>query len=327
MSSPSSCPRIHTLLLAAALGLLAPLALTGCGKYFDPPRAEAQDLTNRYALMVTRTKPFGPGGKQVLEVAWKTLRNGQADGKWLRVGLEDLWTHALQEGGALMWKPERLWGPTGPEETKDLLGQTTVGPWQLTIENIQKRFGADYGIDPTWTPAQVAEFVRARPEIQAAMICDLIEANYNIYGRRAPYAIQSYFWLEAFARGWIGQGSWDTSVLPPTNPDGTPPTEEQKRQTGFYAKQVLLGHKYNPNGLVYWLWATGDTEAIREVFTTWREEPTREWNERKQLAVEKGKPGAFAIAEDDLKYLQKDAEAYAAVLAILKEVNAQAAAK
>jgi hypothetical protein len=41
-------------------------------------------------------------------------------------------------------------------------------------------------------------------------------------------------------------------------------------QTGFYAKQLLLGSKYNPEGLLYWLWITGEEEAIRTTLDRWK---------------------------------------------------------
>ena len=41
------------------------------------------------------------------------------------------------------------------------------------------------------------------------------------------------------------------------------------RETGFYAKQLLLGSRFNPEGLLYWLYVSGDLQAIRQTLQTW----------------------------------------------------------
>jgi hypothetical protein len=97
--------------------------------------------------------------------------------------------------------------------------------------------------------------------LQARLAADFIEDSYRVYGRRTPYAIQRYFWLEAFRQKKIGQGAWYNNVL------ARAPAE--MKNTGFYAKQFVLGSRFNPEGLLYWLYVTGDEPAIREILSVW----------------------------------------------------------
>ncbi|CAN5191278.1 hypothetical protein BH09SUM1_BH09SUM1_07040 [soil metagenome] len=262
------------------------------------------------------------GRAEVLRTAYDTLLEGKAAGKWPLVGLPDLWAHALKEAGGMM-NTERRWGITTAAETKDLIGQTTVGPWQITVANV-KNLGQSYGIDPSWADAEVYEFIRSRPEIQASMACDIIQKNYQSYGVRGPYAIQSYFWLQPFLSGDIGQAAWDKSVLA-TPPDGDwqKITAEQKRDTGYYGKQLFLGNRDNPYGLIYWLTVTQDEDAIRAAFRTWRDQRRLIWDEKNHRVETTQEPGGFAIRPDDLKYLKQFPEQFATVNRIVGEVLAE----
>jgi hypothetical protein len=141
--------------------------------------------------------------------------------------------------------------------------------------------------------------------MQAGMISDYIQQAYAQYGRRSPYAIQKYFWLEAFVKKEIGQAAWDKSVLPnPPDGDWRKLTPAMKADTGFYAKQIVCGTKENPLGLLWWLWVTRDRAAIEDLLKTWRTQPPRRWDAVAAAALVDGIPtDAFAIRRDDLRYL------------------------
>lgn len=254
------------------------------------------------------SRDTGDGGREIVETAYHTLAAGRALYRWPDVGLEDLWAHALKEGRTLFDDPKARWGRTGPRETKDMIGQTTIGPWQITIGNVQNDYGLPYGISPSWKTNDVFDYCQQNPPVQAGMICDYIQRSYSTFGERGPYAIQRYFWLEAFAKNEIGQGPWDKSVLP-TPPDGDwkKLTPEMKADTGFYAKQILLGTKGNPRGLLYWLWTTGDTNAISATLNRWRTQRDGTWNEETKLVDLGSASGHFTIALDDLKYVPDEA--------------------
>jgi hypothetical protein len=62
-----------------------------------------------------------------------------------------------------------------------MIGQTTIGPWQLTVSNIRHVYGPRYGVDPNWPDAQVYTFCRDHPDIQAKMIIDYIQLSYESF--------------------------------------------------------------------------------------------------------------------------------------------------
>lgn len=285
----------------------------------EPP--DVLDLDRRYRTMLEHLGPFGDGGREVLDVAYRTLRRGRAEGKWNLVGLEDLWAEAVKEGAVLFNKPDRRWGLTRASETDDMFGQNTVGPWQMTISNIRLVYGRPYGIEPDWTEWRVYMYCRERPEVQAAMIADYIQEAYSQHGRRGPYGIQRYFSLSAYVRGQIGQGEWDRSVLA-VSPAGdwSALTPEAKANTGFYAKQVLLGTRANPYGLLYWLWVTDDLEAVREALRTWRDQTRMVWDEIRNRPTLTEDAGGFTIRPSDLKYLQTFRECHADIERLVGEI-------
>jgi len=308
---------VGSLLVGAAL-----FFSSGCSTM--EKRAETSEMDNdidaRYRAILPRMGEYGPGGREVLDTAYKVLREGKAEGKWPVVGLEDLWAESIKEGRSLFSKPDRLWGKTTAKETRDMIGQTTIGPWQITVTNVKTIYGLPYGISPEWSNEKVYAYCRDHPEIQAKMIADYIQEAYTKYGRRGPYGIQRYFWLEAYVKGWIGQGQWDKSVLPQA-PDGdwTQLTDEMKADTGFYAKQLFLGWKHQP-GLLYWLWVTGDKQAIVNALRTWRDQRKMVWDENLEDAVPTPEPGGFAIHPEDLKYAKRYPEFYADVLPLVEKV-------
>ncbi len=241
-------------------------------------------------------------GREVLKTAYDALVEKHQIKEGTLVSLEDLWTHALQEGQILFTQPERLWGETTAEETSDMIGQTTVGPWQLTVWNIRDIYGPRYGVDPDWNNSEVQEFCKSHPDIQAKMIIDYIQLSYEDYGVRSPYAIQRYFWLEPFVKGKIGQGVWDNSVVAKA-PDGdwSKLTDEMKRDTGFYAKQIVCGIHYNNLGLLAWLSITGDKEGVAHLIEIWDQCPEYRWEDDK--AVPTDEPGNFSLSWGDFEYL------------------------
>jgi hypothetical protein len=291
----------------------------------DPPASESTvdtliTLLEKYQRISQNIDEYGPGGRIVLDVAYFALAKGKAKGKWPLVSIEDLWAHAIKEGRSLFNKPEKRWGRTTAEETHDMIGQTTIGPWQITVENVKNIYGPPYGVQKEWTNNKVNDYCREHPEIQAMMISDYIQKSYEDYGVRSPYAIQRYFWLEAYAKGEIGQGPWDNSpVAVPPSGNWKDITPEMKRNTGFYAKQILLGSKYNQHGLLYWLYVTKDTDAIKDVFRTWKTQVRHVWKEDR--AVPTGEPGNFAITPADFKYCTFDQEFHQTLLNLLKEVD------
>ncbi len=250
---------------------------------------------------------YGKGGAEVLRQAFLGLQERHRDGKAALVELPDLWTQALQEGSVLFDKPDKLWSATPPGETLDMLGQTTVGPWQMTTTNIQLYLGAPYGVKKDWKLRKLVEFCREHPLIQAKMAADIVQWNFESNGgKRSPYGIQSYFWLDGFVKGDIGQGTWDDSVLVLPDPktgkmDNSP---ARMKKTGFYAKQILLGWKDQPHGLLYWLWVIEDREGIKSALRAWRDQLPLAWDAKanKALPIPGAKPGRFAIKVADIKY-------------------------
>jgi len=234
------------LFLGALLFFLSPICF-----------AEAPSLQDRFEKIEAVSAEYGAGGQAVLREAFATLSHRD----YSQTGIEDLWAIALKEGKNLFDR-QILWSSTGPLQTGDMLGQITIGPWQLTLTNA-RRYGKLYGIQPSWNDNQLVSFLREAPRIQASLAADYIEEAYRTHGRRTPYALQSYFWLDAFLQKRIGQGPWYASVIA-DKPD-------QRRLTGFYAKQLQLGSRFNPKGLLYWLYTTGDEEAILEILRSWAE--------------------------------------------------------
>jgi hypothetical protein len=262
---------------------------------------------------------YGKGGLEVLTVAYKALREKRQDGEAGLVGLEDLWAHALKEGRDLFNKPDKLWGKTTAEETRDMLGQTTIGPWQMTIQNVREIYGPPYGVRKEWTNAQAYGYVRAHPEIQAKMIIDYIQKSYEDYGLRGPYAIQRYFWLEAYVKGEIGQGDWQKSpVAVPPEGDWRKLTPEMKRDTGFYAKQILLGSKFNQYGLLFWLYVTKDTPAIEQTLWRWKQQQKCVWQNDRAVVTQE--PGKFVVPPEDVIYPESHPHMRAALRSIARKV-------
>src|SRR5262245_53346001 len=214
--------------------------------------AQEPTLMQRYERIRNSAASHGPGGLAVLDMAYKAMSDSRL------AGLEDLWATALKEGRTL-FRSDRLWKATGPGETGDMLGQTTIGPWQITIENARE-YGSVYGVQSDWSTSKVAAFLEQHPELQAKIAHDFIEESYRNLGRRTPMAIQRYFWLDGYLQKKIGQGPWHASVL------AKPGAMEN---TGFYAKQLLLGSRFNPQGLLYWLYISEDKAGIQETLRTW----------------------------------------------------------
>lgn len=280
------------------------------------------------------TERYGEGGQVVLRVAAKALEEKNAAGEGLLVGLEDVWSHSLQEGLALFNKPDALWGKTTAEETSDMIGQTTIGPWQMTLRNIRHTYGKPYGVKESWTDVEIYEYCRQRPIIQAKMIIDYIQQSYETFGKRSPYAIQRYFWLEPFVKGELGQSEdWTKIVVakPPTGGTWKDLTPEMKADTGFYAKQILLGTSYTNSGLLFWLQVTSDQEGLHETLRTWRDQKRiiiapDDAPENKTMTIEgvrymqTNQPGGFAISEDDVIYYKDSPEINEAVREALRLV-------
>ncbi len=312
---------------ALILGATALLLLAGCAVGPQSTTDNLRDLDAR----VERIREFigeemyGPGGLVILDVAHRALREKWARGEGTLVGIEDLWAHSLQEGLILFNQPERRWARTTAEETADMIGQTTVGPWQMTIWNIRDIYGPPYGVDPAWSNAEINAFCREHPEIQAKMITDYIQLSYDDYGRRSPYAIQRYFWLAAYVKGEIGQSDdWTRSPVahPPEGGTWQDLTPEMMADTGFYGKQVLLGTRHTDTGVLFWLWVTGDTDAIRDALRIWRDQRHLIFvGDDDQEAYElTDEPGGFAVSPDDVIYFEEFPEIQEGIRAIIREV-------
>lgn len=258
----------------------------------------------QYEVLSKSIDEYGPGGKDVLKTAYEGLLEHHTEGKAPSVELVDLWTESLQEGSILFDKPDKLWGVTPAEETLDLIGQTTIGPWQITDWNIRDTFGVPYGVQKDWNLKRIVRFCQSNPLVQAKMAADYVQNADNLYGRRTPYAIQSYFWLEAYLKEEIGLSQWDLPVLVQPDPETKKleVTPEKMKRTGFYGKQIVMGHSIQKHGLLYWLWVLQDEEGIKDVLRTWREQKKWRWDVQAKKAVPTEEPGKFEIKEYDVRY-------------------------
>ena len=281
-----------------------------------------ENTRRQFAILSGAIGEYGPGGRHVLETACNALLEHHAAGKAALVELADLWAESLQEGRGLFDHPDRLWGVTPAAETLDMIGQTTVGPWQMTDWNIRDNYGLPYGVRKEWSLKELIEFCRAHPIVQAKMISDYIAGAYSTYGRRSPHGIQHYFWLEAFLKGEIGLGLWDSPVL--VLPDATGKwevTPEKMKRTGFYAKQIVLGHRGNPHGLLYWLMVVRDEKGMRDLLGRWHGQHRWIWDAAAKKAVETAEPGGFGIKPEDVKFCDCHPEFREKLVQMVKETG------
>jgi hypothetical protein len=305
-------------LLLCYVLLIATLA--GCRTNAELADPTPDRVQSDLQAMLAQSTHFGEGGAIVLTTAAEALTEAHAAGRNPDVELPDLWAHAIKEGSILFKDPSRRWGKTSAEETADMIGQTTIGPWQITIGNVKNKHGLPYGITPTMTEAEVYAFCRDHPKVQVWMIADLIQENYDAFGVRGPYSIQRYFWLEAYVKGEIGQGDWDKSVLPKApGGDWRLLTPEMKADTGLYAKQLVCGTKTQPWGLLYWLAVTGRDQDIRDLLSAWDDQQRLRWDSESGAAVRTDEAISFRISTEDLKYLAQFPEAHARVAALVAE--------
>jgi len=268
-------------------------------------KSRVKELELKKAAMLPYVEKEGPGGMEVFLAACQALEEGYRDGAYQLVTIEDLWSEALQEGRMLFKTPERLWGPTTAEETADMIGQTTVGPWQITTWNVRDNFGPKYGLPKGLSDRDVLIWCRQRPVIQARMIADYIQNAYSTYGLRGPFAIQSYFWLEPYVKGEIGQSKewWKSPVAkPPVGKTWKDLTPEMIKDTGFYAKQVVCGYTWKSEGILFWLTVTNDVKAIDHLLQTWKNEVKHTWNPEKKIAEKTAVPGEFELKPEDLQF-------------------------
>lgn len=261
------------------------------------------------AMLPIIKENYGSGGVTVFQTAVEGLKQAYSEGKNNLVSIEDMWTHALQEGAVLFNQPDKLWGPTTAEETADMLGQTTIGPWQITVWNVKDTYGPPYGLKPNLKNNDVIKWAKANPIIQARMIADYIQLSYETYGKRSPYAIQRYFWLEPFAKGESGLSKewWKSPVAkPPAGKTWKDLTPEMIKDTGFYGKQIICGHPHQKRGLLYWLAVTADIAAIDDVLNVWKNEKKCTWDENKKIAVMTNENGNFELKPDDLQFIPEN---------------------
>lgn len=321
---------------AMTVSVICALLLTACAVKPTPPGIDAAlaDLDARYERMraYIGEDMYAPGGLEVLATAHQALREKWMQGEGLEVDIEDLWTHALQEGQVLFSQPDRLWGITTASETHDMIGQSTVGPWQMTTWNVRDNYGPRYGAQGDWTDAETHGWCAAHPDLQAKMIIDYIALSYELFGRRSPYAIQRYFWLEPFVRGAMGQAEdWTKSpvAVPPEGMTWEDLTPEMMADTGFYAKQILLGARYNHRGLLFWLVVSGNEEGARDLLRTWRDQrriviedtPTGEGIVHEGMEyVLTDEPGGFGIAPDELIWDDIDPAIRVRMIELIEEV-------
>jgi hypothetical protein len=182
----------------------------------------------------------------------------------------------------------------------------------MTVWNIKDIYGPPYGLKPNLTNNEVIKWAKANPKIQARMIADYIQVSYQDYGKRGPYAIQRYFWLEPFAKGESGLSKewWKSPVAkPPKGKTWKDLTPEMIADTGFYGKQIVCGHPYQPRGLLYWLSFSNDIDGIDDVLKVWKNEPKRIWDEEKKIAVPTKENGGFELKPEDLLFWPKEDEA------------------
>ncbi|MEQ8820804.1 MAG: hypothetical protein RLY93_11220 [Sumerlaeia bacterium] len=307
------------------LALAGPLRAQSPTTSTLPSEQETRAAAGRIRAFIG-SEMFGPGAFEVLTVAEEALIEKHAAGEASLVRLEDLWAHALQEGLVLFNNPEKRWGRTTAEETSDMIGQTTIGPWQMTVTNIRTTYGPRYGVDQAWMNTEIYDFVRGYPEIQAKMIADYIQLSYEKFGVRSPYAIQRYFWLEPYVRGEIGQAEdWTKSPVAKPGPGQTwkDLTAADKADTGFYAKQVLLGTHYTKSGLLFWLLVTGNEDAAREAIRTWRDHRRVVLDPRNGYVTTEV-PGGFALSPEDVRFADGHPEIRERLRALIREENAAA---
>ncbi len=266
-----------------------------------------KDARNMRSIIVQK---WGKGGLDVFNTAVKALEIGYKNGEYKLISIEDLWVEALQEGKILFNKPHNIrWGVTPAKMTGDMLGQTTVGPWQMTIWNIKKNYGPKYGITQKMSNKDIVNWCIKNPIYQARMIADYIENAYEKYGKRNPYAIQSYFWLDAYVKGEIGQSKkwWKSPVAkPPIGKTYKDLTPEMKKDTGFYAKQIVCGTPHQPYGLLFWLAYNDKEKEIAQLLHTWKHAKKLKWDEKLNKPILSSIPANFEITKKDLLFFPKE---------------------
>ncbi len=246
----------------------------------------------------------------LLDSSRDALEELNKQGKAPLVELTDLWAVVSQEGtyvtaGNIL----NYWGMNygdgtlrAMEETRD---DTFIGPWRLDTKDILK-YGPDCGA--TGTLDQIIQSFADNSKLEVMIVASKLQDLYAQFGKRSPYALQSYFNLEAYLKGEIGQGKWDDYILvkyPPVTP-------EKLKATGFYGKQLLMGSNTDPSyhyiaklecpyGMMYWIWVSRDYDGIKQTLLTWKNQVKWVWDHDKNAPVATAEPGNFGITQEDNK--------------------------
>ncbi|WP_157638092.1 hypothetical protein [Flexithrix dorotheae] len=176
-----------------------------------------------------------PVEEEIIDRCYSVLLEGQANGKWMDVELEDLMSHALQESKGELVKMNKkgvqdkeIWNFRS-HPSNDLGGLISWSVFQAVtanyldygrafhsgIETLYKDNVTKYGAT-VWnfkTKMKEAEGEEAasiqfsnmvdelegilweNPDIHIQVICELVQLHYNSHGVRSPNAVREYFWL------------------------------------------------------------------------------------------------------------------------------------
>ena len=256
----------------------------------------SNSIQNQYSILSDKIHSIGVnkqdywiGGQDVLDVAYYGLKELHQKGKDPLVDLVDLWSLALMQGIESFRKPDLIWGILQPQTVSLDEADTLVGPWRLSMTWVIFNYGTEYGYQPGWSLPKKEKYFWKHPEVQAKIAADFIQDIYANYGKRSPYALQSYYSLDLFLTDKIGKGPWSD------------PIDMAQKFSGFAGKQILLGNNYNVHGLLYWLWTVGDLKGVRETLMSWQNQSKWVLDDTVGYRIT-DTPGNFGIKIEDLIY-------------------------
>jgi hypothetical protein len=234
-------------------------------------------------------------------VVEKALASGRRVGKYGQVTSGDLIALALHHGGGEL--PSDLWGVPG-WDSENLRGTAQFGPWGMSLEMARTGLGAEYGIDARWTELEVAEFLMARPVVQAQLAAERLQRLYSSFGPRSPYALQS----------------WMLPTFPPNGEAWREESAKLQSEPMPFARAILLGTPESPRGMLYWLAFEGHETALRETLLVWKSPSIYVWEYGQPAPRRTAERLTSVIKPSELDLLRPYRREFATVNRLVSEV-------